>query len=223
MLGCSWCSKQAIMGFGAERGFNVSCSRTLYRFEAGVAVWTWKDSPEATRVDAPAEGADRVQGLRAPPSARTHRAPTFLSRLCQVLKPQVSLWASQPSGPFPSISASLSPFGCRLPGSLPQSRAPGRLAGGGRRRRPSSVIGRPLSLRARLAPFAQAASASLHGCPFWSDSHLLPLPRVPSKRGAVEARWRDLTAAKAGTGAAGVGRPNSAWNRLRQVTRSSSL
>jgi hypothetical protein len=31
-----------------------------------VAVWTWEDSPEATRVDAPAEGADRVRGAEGP-------------------------------------------------------------------------------------------------------------------------------------------------------------
>ncbi|MCE3246809.1 MAG: hypothetical protein K0R41_634 [Geminicoccaceae bacterium] len=116
------------------------------------------------------------------------------------------------AGGSPAAPPFLSPFAAARPGSLPQSRAPGRLAGRGRRRRPSSVIGPPLSLRARLAPFAQAASASLHGCPFWSDSHLLSLPRVSSKRGAVQARWRDLTGAKAGTS------PRASGDRTRRGT-----
>jgi hypothetical protein len=54
---------------------------------------------------------------------------------CQLLKPQVSLWAFQASGPFPSTSESLNPLGCRPSRIASTMSAPSRSAGADDRHR----------------------------------------------------------------------------------------
>jgi hypothetical protein len=126
------------------------------------------------------------------------------------------------AGPFPSISASLSPFSCRPSTASTMS---GARQVSGRRQTKATVIGdRPaLEPSSTISAFCSGRFCVASWLSFLVRQpppvpYLEPLPNGEQERrvGAIS------TAAKAGTGAAGVGRPNSAGNRLRQVTRSSS-